>query len=225
MRQIGNRVPIYRLSRRHPLRPPPGGPPNEEETDEHRCIPLADDGPAGTDGEARIPRVAGRRRGGGGGRRLRRLPHRPRLLLRRRAHQPAAAARPRPRGQRLRGRHGRRRRVVAGQGGDRAGGAALRRMRPVPARPGHHLPRAEDARQRYRGRLRLAHRRARARPLPGRRRPVGASRPVALAGLGRRRCAHHALPGRAPRGRDARQRSTSTTASSRRSRSTARRKR
>ena len=57
----------------------------------------------------RVPRRARPRRGRRRGRRLRRLPHRPRLLLRRRAHQPPAAAGARPRDQRPRGRRRRRR--------------------------------------------------------------------------------------------------------------------
>ena len=60
------------------------------------------------------------------------------------------------------------------QGRHRPRGAALRRVRPVPARPRHDLPGAEDAGQRHPGRLRHAHRRARARPVRGRR---GAPRP------------------------------------------------
>ena len=126
------------------------------------------------------------------GRRLRRLPHRPRLLLRRRAHQPAAAAGPRPRDQRRGGGSRRRRASLARQIGDRAGRAALRRMRPVQAGAHHDLPRAEDAGQRHRGRLRLAHRRAGARPV--RSRPVRACRPRASSW---RRCP--SSPTRSPR--------------------------
>ena len=58
----------------------------------------------------------------------------------------AAAAGAGPRGQRPRRGLRRRRRALGRQGGDRAGGAALRRMRSVPARPGHHLPHSRRCR-------------------------------------------------------------------------------
>ncbi len=93
----------------------------------------------------------------------------------------------------------RRCRGLGRQGGDRAGGAALRRMRSVPARPVHHLRAAEDARQRHPGRLCQPHRGAGARPVRGRRGPAGRCRPNAGAGVDRRRRADHPLPGSAAR--------------------------
>ena len=90
-----------------------------------------------------------------------------------------------------------------GKSRDRSGGAALRRMRPVPPRPDDHLPRAEDARQRHPGRLRFAHRGARTRTVRGRSGAPAKGGPGTGPGFDRRRCAHDALPGGAAGRRDA----------------------
>ena len=110
---------------------------------------------------------AGRRRGARRDGRLRRLPHRPRLLLRRRAHAPPVPAHARPRDQ----RHGRRGRAPApsawiGPRGRRARGDPVRRVRGVPRGPRADLPEADLPRQRRPRRLRHARARARARALP-----------------------------------------------------------
>ncbi len=115
----------------------------------------------------------------------------------------AAAARARARDLRPGRRRRSRRGALGGQGGHRARRAALRRVRSLPPGARPDLPRAEDARQRHPGRLRLAHRRAGTRPLRGRRGASRARRPDARRGLDRRRRAHHALPGGAPGGRRA----------------------
>ena len=57
--------------------------------------------------------------------------------------------------------------IVARSRRDHSRGAAMWRMRHLQARSSEHLPQTENARQRHPGRLRLAYRRARARPLPG----------------------------------------------------------
>ena len=116
----------------------------------------------------------------GRGGRLRRLPHRPRLLLRRRAD---AAIRCRSTlGHEISGRV-----VAAGAGaegldrpgGGRAGRHPVRQVRRLPRGPRRHLPRAGDARQRRRRRLRDARRRAGAAglcPVDGPRLASGARR-------------------------------------------------
>ena len=109
------------------------------------------------------------RRGRRRRRRMRRLPHRPRIPLRRGTDQSAVAADAGSRDQRPRRRSRSRRRSLAGEGGDRSCGPALRRMRSLPPRPLHDLPLAEDARQRHPGGLRHAYRRSRPRLVCGRR--------------------------------------------------------
>jgi hypothetical protein len=61
-----------------------------------------------------------------------------------------------------------RRRIVARQGGGRALGDALRRMRSLQARQADDLPEATHAGERHSWWLRQPRRRAGARPLPGR---------------------------------------------------------
>ena len=156
---------------------------------------------------------AGRWRGCRRRRRLRRLPYRSRLFLRRRAHQSSLGAGARPRDFRARRRRGRRRAILARPRGDHSRRSALRRMRRLQAGSAEHLPQAEDARQRHSRRLRLAYRRAGARPLPSGRNPARLARPVACRCERRRRRRDDAVSGRGARRRDARARWRSSSAS------------
>ena len=93
MAETGIAVPLYQFDRCKPLPTHPAGTAREtrngDDPDEHRRPPLADDRAQGADGARRVPGRAAGGRGGRRDRRLRRVPHRPRLLLRRRAHQSA----------------------------------------------------------------------------------------------------------------------------------------
>ena len=111
----------------------------------------------------------------------------------------------RPRDQRQGGGSRQRGRGLARQERDRPCGAAVRRVRALPPRPRHHLPPAEDARQRHPRRLREPRRRAGARTLPGRRDQARGLRSYARRGVGHRRRGDHALPGREARRGRARQ--------------------